>query len=127
MNEFDESNGKVEKVFNIPIESDNHVPSIHFPLDEIYVIGHGNLKFSVYAKRDVKLTLDIPEVENDKIPVLINDTKITQDLQELYLVATFIKEKEVKTIFAQFDLESGKTTNVEIFKSAATPRKGSDL
>ena len=39
VNEFVDSSRKIERLFCIPIKSDNHLPTIHFPLDEVYIIG----------------------------------------------------------------------------------------
>ena len=54
--------------------------NLRFSLDKIIerYIGNGNSVFSIYAKRDVKLTLKIPAVDDETTAVLINDTKITQ-------------------------------------------------
>ena len=53
---------------------------------------------------------------DDDMPVLINHTKITDNLEELFLVATFVRDKECTVIYAQYELDTGRCTHSEIFK-----------
>ena len=102
--------GKIEQLFSIEVKSNHLTPTINFPLDEIYLVGHGDAQFSLYAKTEIKMTAQIPEAPlgGDK-PVLINHSKMTEDLGTLYIAATFINEnKKVTVIYAKFDVNTGK-------------------
>lgn len=42
--------GKVNRLFDCQVPHEHALPTVHFPLDELYVIGNGNRQFTVYAK-----------------------------------------------------------------------------
>ena len=47
-------NDKVDRLFNVEIPSQHALPTVHFPLDEVYLVGNGNSKFTLYAKAGIK-------------------------------------------------------------------------
>ena len=64
---------------------------------------------------------ELPNVPDDDVPVIINHTKITDNLEELFLVATYVSDKQCTVIYAQYELDTGRCTQHEEFHSAAVP------
>ena len=70
----------------------------------------------MYAKDQVKMKAVLPGVpEDDEIAVLINHSKITENLEELFLVTSFVNDKTCTVVYAQYDLDSGRCTQFETF------------
>ena len=63
----------------------------------------------------------LPIVPDDAVPVLINHTKITDNLEELFICATYVIDKQCTVVYAQYELDTGRCTQHEVFNSAAVP------
>ena len=50
-------NDKIDRLFNVEISNEHALPTVHFPLDEVYLIGNGNSKFTLYAKAGINFSI----------------------------------------------------------------------
>ena len=102
---FNPNNNESSNLLQLPIPDNHALPTIHFPLSNVYFISHGDGSFAVYQGPDKKFSSTILQNEKDKDckVVLVNDVKIDESKGLLYVAASYIRGKEAIVVLARFD------------------------
>lgn len=117
---FNPNTSEVSTLLELPIPDIHALPTIHFPVSNVYFISHGDGSFAVYQGPEKKFSSTILQNEEDRNckTVLVNDVKIDEEKGILYVAASFIREKEAIVVLARFDKE-GEFLAMDEFKGGA--------
>ena len=102
---FNPNTSETSSLLKLPIPDIHALPTIHFPVSNVYFISHGDGSFAVYRGPEKKFAATILQNEEDENckAVLVNDVKIDEEKGILYVAASYIRGKEAIVVLARFD------------------------
>lgn len=114
----------IQQLRQVDVKSRNVLPTVHFPLEEMYVVSTGDGDFSLYTEDTHMFTMTLPNIEDNAGTILVNDVQCDSSSNILYIAYTFVRVGESKcaiVISAKFDATKGELISLDEFESAAVP------